>query len=448
MQQLSLYRPASRTLGLILALAVFSWCRAALCQNLLLAGATVHTVSGETFAPGNVLIKDGKIAAVGKNISGDGATTADLKGLHLYPGMIELNSVLGLIEIGAVRATQDTTEVGEFTPDVESWIAVNPDSELIPVSRANGVAYFEPVPLGGMVSGQSGLMSVEGWTTEQRTIRKPIALHVFWPSMDLDVTPKEKSRAGSKWKGLEEQAKDRRSKLRSLAEFFEEAKAYAKAKQAATSGNSPAPAKVPAWEAMLPYVTGKLPLMVHADEIREIRSAVSWAATNRYSIILAGARDAWMAADLLASNKIPVVYVHTFTQPVRDTESYDVHFRAPEVLRKAGVKVAFCNGIGTMDAALTKNIPYYAAQAMAFGYPADEALKGVTLYPAQIAGAADRLGSIESGKEATLFAADGDILDIRSHVKLMWLAGKEINLENRHTKLYEKYKNRPRESAN
>ncbi|HYV27077.1 MAG TPA: hypothetical protein VFA77_06065, partial [Candidatus Eisenbacteria bacterium] len=236
MQQISLYRPACRTLGLILVLSVFSWCRAALCQNLLLTGATVHTVNGETFAPGDVLIKDEKIAAVGKNVSGEGATTVDLKGLHLYPGMIELNSVLGLIEIGAVRATQDTTEVGEFTPDVESWIAVNPDSELIPVSRANGVAYFEPVPLGGMVSGQSGLMAVEGWTTEQRTVRKPIALHVFWPAMDLDVTPKEKSRAGSKWKALEEQAKDRRTKLRSLADFFEEAKAYAKAKEAAGGG--------------------------------------------------------------------------------------------------------------------------------------------------------------------------------------------------------------------
>jgi len=191
-------------------------------------------------------------------------------------------------------------------------------------------------------------------------------------------------------------------------------------------------------------VSGKLPLMIHADEIREIKSAVGWASTNHYKIILAGARDAWMAADLLASNKIPVVYVHTFTQPVRDTEPYDVHFTAPEILRKAGVKVAFCNGLGTMDAALTKNLPYYAAQSMAFGLPADEALKGVTLYPAQIVGVADRLGSIEAGKEATLFASDGDILDIRSHVKRMWLAGKEISLENRHARLYEKYKSRPK----
>jgi imidazolonepropionase-like amidohydrolase len=163
-------------------------------------------------------------------------------------------------------------------------------------------------------------------------------------------------------------------------------------------------------------------------------------------MILAGGRDARMVADLLASNKVPVVYVHTFTLPARDTESYDVHFAAPEVLRKAGVQVVFCNGLGTMDAALTKNLPYYAAQAVAFGLPAEEALKGLTLYPAQLAGVADRLGSIETGKEATLFAEDGEILDIRAHVKRMWLAGKEISLENRHTRLYEKYKERPRAS--
>jgi len=428
----------------LLVLCFISTCAVA-ADSLLLTGATVHTVSGETLSPGQVWIQDGKIAGVGKTVSARGATALDLKGQHLYPGMIELNSVLGLIEIGAVRATHDTTEVGDYTPDVESWIAVNPDSELIPVARANGVAYFEPVPLGGIVSGQSGLVAVEGWTTEQRTIQKPIALHVFWPSMELDTTPKEKSRAKAKWKSLDEQAKERRGKQRSLEDFFDDARAYAKAKSAAAANKSPASERIPAWEAMLPYVEGKLPLMIHAEEVRQIRAAVHWAATNHYKIILAGARDAWMAADLLASNHVPVVYVHTFTLPVRDTESYDAHFRAPEVLFKAGVQVAFCNGTGTMDAALTKNLPYYAAQAVAFGLPADEALKGLTLYPAQLAGVADRLGSIEVGKEATLFAADGDILDIRAQVKRMWLAGKELSLESRHTRLYEKYKNRPRE---
>jgi len=234
--------------------------------------------------------------------------------------------------------------------------------------------------------------------------------------------------------------------LRSIQDFFDEAKAYAKAKDASGKGSAPAPDKIPAWEAMLPYVRGELPVMVHADETRQIKAAVDWADTNHYKMILVGGRDAWMNAELLASKKIPVVYSHTFTLPTRDTESYEVHFKAPEVLRKAGVQVIFGNGLTTMDAALTKNLPYSAAQAVAFGMPEAEALKGITLYAAQLAGVPDRLGSIEPGKEATLVVADGDILDIRAHVRRMWVAGKEVNLENRHLRFYEKYKNRPRVS--
>jgi len=413
-------------------------------QTVLLTGATVHTVSGETLSPGQVLMKEGKIAGVGQRVSAPGARALDLKGQHLYPGLIALNTLLGLTEIEAVRATQDSKEVGDYTPDVESWIAVNPDSELIPVARANGIAYFEPVPQGAIVTGQSGLVTVEGWTMEQRTVKKPMALHLFWPASELDTTPKDSARDKSKWKSIEDQAKERRAKIRAAEDFFEEAKAYAKAKEAASKGNAPAPERIPAWEAMLPYVRGDLPIMIHADEIRQIKAAVSWAVTNNYKVILAGGRDAWMAAGLLATNHVPVIYAHTFSLPARDTEAYDVHFRAPEVLRQAGVRVACSLPLLGMDAALTQNQPYEAAQAVAFGFPAAEALKGLTLYPAQLAGVADRLGSIEVGKDATLFAADGDILDLRAHVKRLWIAGQEISLENRHTRLYEKYRNRPK----
>ncbi len=416
----------------------------ALGETILLTGATVHTVSGETLAPGQVLIRDGKIAAVGKTVPASGATSISLKGQHLYPGMIALNSMLGLVEIEAIRATRDATEVGDYTPDVESWIAVNPDSDVISVTRANGIACFEPVPQGGVVSGQSGLVSVEGWTMEQRTIRKPVALHLFWPALELDPAPKERSKNPAKWKSLEDQDKDRRTKVQATEDFFEEAKAYAKAKDAAASGSAPAPESIPAWEAMLPYVRGQLPITVHADEIRQIRAAVQWAATNHYKIILTGARDAWRAAQLLASNNVPVVYEQTFLLPHRDTDSYEAQFKAPALLQAAGVKVAFSYGADSLHAAIAKNLPYTAAQAVAFGLPDVEALKGLTLYPAQIAGVDDRFGSIEPGKDATLFAADGDILDIRSNIKRMWIAGKEISLENRHTRLYEKYKNRPR----
>src|SRR5882724_7995863 len=326
-------------------------------QSVLLSGATVHTVSGETFSPGQVLIENGKIAAVGATVPNRGAQTIDLKGQHLYPGIIAMDTLLGLTEIGAVRATQDSTEVGEFTPDVESWIAVNPDSELIPVTRANGIAYFEPVPEGGLVSGQSGLVATEGWTSEQRAIKKPIGLHLFWPKMELEASMRERGgrRGGGKAKSVEEQAADRRAKLRSTQDFFEEAKAYAKAKDVAAKNSLSASEKIPAWEAMLPYVRGELPIMVHADETRQIKAAVDWADTNRYKMILVGGRDAWMNAELLGAKKIPVVYSDTFTLPSHDTESYDVHFKAPEVLRKAGVQVVFGNGLTTMDAALTKN---------------------------------------------------------------------------------------------
>jgi imidazolonepropionase-like amidohydrolase len=421
-------------------------CSPALAETLLLSGATIHTLTGKIIAAGDVLVQDGKIKDVfdvTQPARTRHAKIIDLKGLHLYPGLIALNTELGLVEIGAIRATRDDREVGEFTPEVQSWLAVNPDSELLAVARANGVAYFEPVPLGALVAGQSGLLALDGWTSEQMTVKKAIALHVFWPGMGLDTTPKERAADPKKWKSLEDQAKEHREKLKALEDFFDEARAYAKAKGAAK--DPAAFRKVPAWEAMLPVVRSEVPITIHADDVREIRAAVKWAESNHLKIVLAEARDAWRVASLLASNNVPVIYNHVFTQPSRDSDAYDAHFAAPAVLQKAGVKVVF--GLSGDRSSLVKNLPYDAAQAVAFGLPAEEALKGLTLYPAQLAGVADRLGSIEASKDATLFAADGDILDIRSNVKRMWIAGKEISLESRHTRFYEKYKNRPKAAS-
>ncbi len=409
-------------------------------ESLLLSGATVHTVSGETITNGQVLVRDGKIAAVGKSVSDNGAKEISLAGQHLYPGMIALNTDLGLAEIGAVRATLDVREVGEYTPDVYSWLAVNPDSELLPVARANGVAYFEPTPAGAVVAGQSGLLALDGWTTEQMVVKKSVALHVYWPSANLDTTPKERARDPKKSKSLEDQDKERKEKLRQLDDFFAEARAYAKAKAGAKDFQV-----VPAWEAMLPVVRGEIPVTIHADEVRQIRAAVVWSATNGVKMVLADGLDAWRVAELLATNHVQVVFSHVYTQPQREEDGYDAQFRAAGILNKAGVKIAFSGGGGPGgNGSLVKNLPYTAAQAVAFGLPGDEALKSITLYPAQIAGVADRLGSIEVGKDATLFVADGDILDIRTNVKRMWIGGKEVSLENRHTRLYEKYKNRPK----
>jgi imidazolonepropionase-like amidohydrolase len=318
-------------------------------------------------------------------------------------------------------------------------VVANPDSELIPVARANGITHALLAPEGGVVAGQSGLVALDGWTTEQMAVKCPAALHVYWPSLDLDLGPREPAR-GPRAKPLEEQAKDRRARLKALDDFFDDARAYAKARDAAGKDGAAALEVNPAWEAMRPYLRGELPLMIHADELRQIKSALRWAETNGFKVILAGGRDAWMAADQLAAKKVPLIYEHVFTLPARDTDPYDVHFRAPALLRKAGVTVAFG---GRRQAASLRNLPYEAAQAAAFGLPAEEALKGLTLYPAQILGVAGRLGSIEPGKEATIFAADGHILDIRANVKRMWIAGREVSLETRHTRLYDRYKQRP-----
>jgi imidazolonepropionase-like amidohydrolase len=412
-------------------------------DQLLLRNAIVHTVTGTTLNPGDVLIENGKIKSVAAHIDSD-AAVVDLKGQHLYPGMIALDTSLGLTELSGVRATLDEREVGDFVPDVKAWVAVNPDSELLPVTRANGVTHVEPAPQGNIVAGQGGLVVLDGWTSEQMAYKKPIALHVYWPNMDLDLTPKEKVKDKSKWKSPEDQAKERTNKLKALDDFFQDARAYALARDVAKTNSSADPGKNPSWEAMRPYVSAELPIFVHADDVREIKAAAKWADTNRFKIVIAGGRDAWMTADLLAQKNIPVIWEYTYQQPAHDYESYDSHYTAPEKLHKAGVKVMFSLGGSTFIASLIKNLPYEAAQAVAFGLPEEEAIKGITLYPAQVSGVADKLGSIEPGKDATLFACDGNgILDLRAKVHHVWIAGKEMSLESRHTRLYNKYKNRP-----
>ena len=419
-------------------------------ETILFQDATIHTVSGETLAPASVLVRDGKIISVSSNIAARVDRVENLKGLHLFPGLILPTSSLGLSEIAGVRSTLDLAEVGAYTPEVAAWQAVNPDSELIPVTRANGITHALVLPMGGVISGSSGVITLNGWTPEQMTIRRPAAMHLFWPNHSLDTTPKEFSSDPGKWKSPDDQAKERQKKLQELDTFLAEARAYAKAKAAATNANANPNAStksfatIPAWDAMLPVLSGQLPVMIHADDARQIKAALRWAETNHFKIIIAGGLDAWRIADQLAKQKVPVILEHTFTQPARDSDAYDANFRAAAVLHKAGVPFAFSEGPGAWPVTRARNLPYAAAQAVAFGLPEAEALRAITLNPARILGLADRLGSIEVGKDATFFAATGSILDLRTQVKRLWIDGKEVSLESRHTRLYDKYRNRPK----
>lgn len=408
-----------------------------------LTGGIVHTVAGPVLTNAAVLVRDGRIEAVGPGAEAPAEAVIDLAGQHLYPGLIAPTTVLGLLEIDGVKATRDTLEVGDFRPEVNAWVAVNPDSELIPVARANGYTHTQVVPLGGVVSGVSGVIQLQGWTTEELTIRRSAALHVVWPGFELDTTPKHLAPNKDKWKSPEDQVRERDRKLRELDAFFTEAAAYARAREAPRTNNEPFTV-VPAWEAMLPVTRGELPLWIHADELRQIRSAVEWVGRRRYNAVLAGGREAWRCAGLLASNHVAVAYEHVFTIPTRDSESYDVQFAAPGILAQAGVPVAFTEGTDRFGASGIRNIPYCAAQAVAFGLNRDEAIRGLTLYPARMLGVSDRLGSIENGKDATLIVVDGDLLDIRRRVTRMWIRGQEVSIESRHTRLYERYKQRPK----
>ncbi len=413
--------------------------------TVLLRNATIHTVSGPTLTNAELFVDGGVIKGIGTGLKEKAEQTIDLGGKHVFPGLIAAATSAGLVEIDMIRATRDLSEVGEYTPDVRSWMAVNPDSELLPVARANGITHIVPVPSGGVVAGQSGLVALTGWTVEEMTVKAPVALHVFWPSMSLDTTPKEQLRDKSKFKSLEDQAKERTEKIKALDDFFSEAEAYAKSRKEEEP--------VPAWEAMLPFVKGQIPLMIYADDYREIKAAVEWADQRKYKMILAGAKDAWMLADLLAKHQVPVLFERIYNvsgplgaTPARDVDAYDVYFRAPEVLHKAGVKVAIGMGLGGQVASELRSLPYYAAQAVAFGLPEEEGLKAITLYPAEMLGVSDRFGSLESGKEATFVIADGSILDNRTHVSEVWIRGEKTSMETRHTRLYEKYRNRPKKN--
>ncbi|HUS34816.1 MAG TPA: amidohydrolase family protein [Verrucomicrobiae bacterium] len=436
----------NRFIAQLISVAIAAAMGSAAAKTLLIKNAVVHTVTKGNIENGQVLVTDGKITTVAK---GDESLQADevvdLKGAHLYPGFINPVGSLGLVEINQIRATRDMAESGEFTPDVKSWLAVNPDSDLLAAALANGVTHTVAVPSGTRVSGQSGLIQTGGgWTVEDLAAKGPLAMHLYWPSMTLDTTPREQARDKERFKSLEEQAKERRMRLKELEDFFAQAESYAAQQHTETK-------KIPAWEAMIPIVRGEIPLVIHADSYLQIKSALKFAEQRKYRVIITGGRDAWRLAKEIAAQKIPVIFERVYNDgdglssgSIRDTEPYDVHFRAPSILAEAGVKVAITGGLGGDEASNVRNIPYVAAQAMAFGLSHDEALKSVTLNPAEIFGVEDRLGSIDPGKEATFFCATGDALDIRSRVEKVWIKGKSVELTNRQTRLYDKYRGRPK----
>jgi imidazolonepropionase-like amidohydrolase len=304
---------------------------------------------------------------------------------------------------------------------------VNPDSELIPVARSNGVLLTLTAPQGGLLAGKSAVLQLDGWTYEDMTLRPDVAMHVIWPAMapvsDWSVEASAK-----------EQLARRDEALERLRRTFEDARAYQQAREAARERH-PIDLR---WEAMLPVLDGKLPLIVAANEIQQIQAAVAFAAEHDVRMILYGGYDAPRCAALLKKYEVPVIVGEVYRLPTRRSDEYDAAYTVPERLRQAEVK--FCiSGSGRFGASQVRNLPYHAAMAASFGLPKEEALRAITLSPAEILGVADRVGSLEPGKDATLFIADGDPLEAATHVEAAFVQGRKVDLDDRHKRLYRKY---------
>jgi imidazolonepropionase-like amidohydrolase len=412
---------------------------AALAASLALVGATVHTVSGPDLDNATVVIVNGRITAVGRNLTPPAdAEIISCAGKHLYPGFVSALSALGLTEINSVAGTNDYQETGTTNPDLRAEVGVNPESELLPVAIANGVTSALIAGRGGAIAGTSALMHLSGWTREDMTLRAPAGLHVLWPNM----TPVH---AFFETRTDEQQAKDRDQAIDNIRRAFDDARAYWKARDAEGKTGVPRHDRDVKWDAMGRALRGEIPVLFHAAALNQIRAVLRFADEQKLPrVILVGGGDAWRVADELKARDIAVIAGPTLEMPRRRYEPYDEAYSVPAKLARAGVRYCVSDGGSAFGAMNARNLPYHAAMAAAFGLPRDEALKSVTLYPAQILGVGDQVGSIETGKIADLVLTDGDPLEITTHVEKVWVAGKPQSMESRQTRLFEKYDARPR----
>lgn len=395
-------------------------------QAIVLTGVTIHPVSGPTIPEGTLIFEGGKITALGANLGiPKQGKVINLQGKHVYPGLIEAVSQLGLNEIGAVRSTRDASETGNFNPNVKSWIAVNPDSEHFPVTRANGVTTAGVLPTGGRISGKAAVMATDGWTYEDMTMLAPAGLVLNWPNMTIRRGPFFRT-------SPKEQEKRMKKAMEDLNDFFDQAHAYHLGMKA-----SPSKAKFdPRLEAMRPVFEGTLPVWVNANAAIAIKAAVDFCQKYGVKMVLIGGYDAPQVSDLLKRFNIPVIVQKVQRLPLRRHEPFNQPFTVPLALHQAGV--SFC--IGANDfAGNNRNVPYHAATAAAYGLPKDIALRSVTLDAAKILGIGDRVGSLEVGKDATLIVTDGDPLEVTTQTLHMFIQGRKVDLTSRQTMLYEKY---------
>jgi imidazolonepropionase-like amidohydrolase len=429
-----------KVLGLLMASAIAAFAA----EAILIQNADIYPMTGAPLKGGSLLIQDGKIVDIGAKLTvPKGATVLEGKGLRVYPGWIDSGTELGLEEIGAVRETNDTGEIGDFMPQLKALSAVNPDSEHFGVVRVNGITTAIALPGGGgrgggggIILGQAALLHTDGWTWEEMEINRSAAMVLNFPTVGgrggrggmpdfQDMVPNA-SGADARRAVLDQIAK--------LNAFFDDARKYKVAKTA----NTPDFRRDLKFEAMLPVIDGKVPLAVNASRAAAIHDAIAWSEKQNVKIVFLQPRDVAKAGAELKAKNIPVVLGRVLALPDNEDAEYDEGYTQPLEAYKAGVKFA----LGTFTNEFVRDLPYQAATAVAYGLPHDEAMKALTINPAQIWGAGDLIGSLEKGKLADLMIVDGDPMDVRTQIRHLFIKGKEITLSNKQIRLYERYMSR------
>ena len=407
--------------------------------------AKIFTLTGSPIDEGILVIRDGKIAAVGANVNvPTGAQVIDGKGLQVYPGLFDPVTQMGLSEISAVSATVDTAETGAFNPDAVAAEAILPSSQHISVTRAAGITEVLAVPASGgfdsgrssnILGGQASAIHLTGWTINDMLIKKSVAMVLDWP--EIETASFDFATFSRKNKPYPEAKQERDKQVDELSDWLDNARHYA---QAWGHGGPAEYQRDLKLEALVPVIRGELPVLVFANRARDIKAAVEFCDKQKLKMILAGGAEAYKVKELLRSKNIPVVLQPTLSAPLNEDDPYDRSLTQPAELVDARVKIAF----GSFDNSFARRLGQQAANAVAYGLPYDEALKAVTLYPAQIFGLAEQIGTLETGKIANIIVTNGDPLELTTDVRYLFIKGQLTPTDNKHKALYEKYLNRPK----
>jgi imidazolonepropionase-like amidohydrolase len=398
-------------------------------QAVALQGATIHTVTNGVIENGTIVFNNGVIVSVGADVEiPAGARVVDVSGKHIYPGLIDAYSTVGISEIGAVGVSSDVNELGDFNPNVRADVAVNAESRHIGTSRSAGVLVTLTTPGGGLISGMSSAMSLEGWDWEEMSMKSAAALNVNWPNPN----PRAGRGGGRGGRGGSEGPPPTYAEqVQKLKDFFSEARAYRDATAAGAEVRTDS-----RYAAMIPALDREIPIVVSADGAAQINDAITWAQGEGVRLVIRGGGDAIHVADRLVANDIPVILTSTMAAPGRDYEGYDGAYSMPARLHEAGVRFAISGGSGSL---YTNRLPWEAGVAVAFGLPEEEALKAVTINAAEFMGISDQVGSLEPGKQATLLITTGTPLDMTSDIEQSYIQGREINMMDIQKFFFEKY---------